>query len=181
MKKYATSKKKCQEMIKGICAGCGGKLKPIETVDNSGEPTFWSYCEICDRLDWGVEKVIWQIARQLVTKHHFIAYLTCEKASYQKNEKERKHWINTQTRGATKIVINVLNEYKKLDRNTKGDKMSNLFLKDGREAGLFDICKWWVKYYPKDIFCTSPSIIIQIRERMQTLLDNKPKSNKRRN
>lgn len=108
--RYSITKKKCQEMIRGVCDGCGGELKPIETVDNSGCPTFWAYCKICEKLCWGVEKIVWEIARELVKNYHFIPYSHLEEPN---NKKEHKYWLNSQTSGASIIVIHVLNEHKK--------------------------------------------------------------------
>lgn len=36
--KYMQTKQQCADNIGGVCSRCGGKLEPIETVDNSGNP-----------------------------------------------------------------------------------------------------------------------------------------------
>ena len=44
-KEYVSSKKECLEIVEGrVCDYCGRKLEAIETVDNAGNPTFWSGC-----------------------------------------------------------------------------------------------------------------------------------------
>lgn len=73
-KVYRTTKEQCQSMISGVCSRCGGELKPIETVDNSGNPTYWSGCESCSVFDWGIDPEVFEIATRMVRKHHFICY-----------------------------------------------------------------------------------------------------------
>ena len=63
---YKITKEQCQSMINGICSRCGGKLEPIETVDNCGDPTFWQGCNKCSRFDSGVDLVTYLTAKELV-------------------------------------------------------------------------------------------------------------------
>ncbi len=46
-----------------------------------------------------------------------------------------------------------------------------LYKSNGEIAGLPDICKWWMHYYPEDIFVTSPPEIIKIRDEMKVIID----------
>ncbi len=62
--KYQITKKQCQESIRGICSYCGGKLEPIETVDNSGNPTFWVGCVPCGVFDNGTDPKTYEIAKK---------------------------------------------------------------------------------------------------------------------
>ena len=48
--------------------------------------------------------------------------------------------------------------------------MSELFLKDGTKAGLFDVIQWWIETYPSDIFVESPEEIVAIRKNCEILL-----------
>ena len=45
-----------------------------------------------------------------------------------------------------------------------------LYRKDGRKAGLYDVCDWWIETYPPDIFVNEPKPIIEARMCMQTIL-----------
>jgi hypothetical protein len=45
--KYQVTKKQCQQKIdelNHVCDRCGRKIKPLKTVNNSGEPTYWAAC-----------------------------------------------------------------------------------------------------------------------------------------
>lgn len=112
-KRYQTTKKRCLEMINGVCSSCGGKLTAIKTVDNSGNPTFWGGCEKCSKLCWGVDVKIWKTARILVEKRRVIAYSSMKESEY-KSAEEKEYWLNVQTSGVTIIVADVLVEYNKL-------------------------------------------------------------------
>ena len=72
---YQITKEECQASIgKNVCSSCGGKLEPIETVDNSGRPTFWTGCMACCRYDSGVLRETFEIAKVLVERHGFKLY-----------------------------------------------------------------------------------------------------------
>jgi hypothetical protein len=72
--KYKTTKEQCANNISGVCPRCGGSLEPIETVDNSGDPTFWSGCKECCRFSCGVQPHIYKIAKRLVLEDRFYIY-----------------------------------------------------------------------------------------------------------
>ena len=76
MKEYKITKEQCQQQIHGVCEGCGGKLEPIETVDNSHDPTFWVGCTHCSCFRSGVERIYFEIARELVKENILIPYQT---------------------------------------------------------------------------------------------------------
>ena len=63
---YRTTKEQCAKNIHGVCSRCGGKLEPIETVDNGHNPIFWSGCTLCCCFDNGVDPKIYNIAKKLV-------------------------------------------------------------------------------------------------------------------
>lgn len=116
--KYDTTKEQCQAMIDdygGVCAGCGGKLSPIETVNNSGQPTYWSGCTECSVLDWGVPKEIFEIAKMMVTEQNYVHY-GYKIVPYDKTPEGEKYWLASQIRGTTRIVLQVLNTQKELQK-----------------------------------------------------------------
>jgi len=49
-------------------------------------------------------------------------------------------------------------------------KIIELFLENGRKAGLYDVCKWWLRIYPEDIFITVPKEIVAVRDLMKKIL-----------
>lgn len=73
MKKYMTTKKQCQEWIdklNNVCDSCWRKIEPMETVDNSWNPTYWAWC-MHWKKDWGtftswVKKDIYELSVKLV-------------------------------------------------------------------------------------------------------------------
>ena len=48
--------------------------------------------------------------------------------------------------------------------------MIYLFKEDGEEAGLYDVCEWWISHYPPDIFISAPKPIVEARLCMQNIL-----------
>lgn len=57
------------EKVKGlVCDGCGGPLKPLATVDNSGNPTHWPVCEQCSKYCWGVGEQTFRICREMFNR-----------------------------------------------------------------------------------------------------------------
>ena len=63
--KYKITKEQCRTHISGVCSRCGGEIAPMETVDNSGDPTFWPGCEKCMTFDHGVDEKIFKTAAKL--------------------------------------------------------------------------------------------------------------------
>jgi len=62
---YQITKEQCQSKISGVCSRCGGEITPLETVDNSNNPTFWAGCEKCMTFDNGVPLRNYKIATEL--------------------------------------------------------------------------------------------------------------------
>lgn len=111
MTTYKKTKAQCLKMIKdinGVCSGCGGKITPVETVDNSGDPTFWGHCKKCSKLCWGVDKTVWRIARRMVEEYRFIPYSHLKEYEWNKTKADRAYWLNSQTAGAALTVAEVL-------------------------------------------------------------------------
>ena len=109
---YKITKEQCQSMINGICSRCGGKLEPIETVDNCGDPTFWQGCNKCSRFDSGVDLVTYLTAKELVENNNFRPY---KHIDYYPNDDEKtiKYKTMEQISGACDIVNKTLLIYKK--------------------------------------------------------------------
>lgn len=115
-KEYKITKDQCQSMIgERICSQCGGPLSPIETMDNSGAPTFWSGCQDCLKFDSGVSPTIYKIAKMMVINRAFIAYKHLRKPQ-GRNTDFKEHWLRTQIGGACDVVYDVLWCQKELRR-----------------------------------------------------------------
>ena len=50
------------------------------------------------------------------------------------------------------------------------DAYSQLIRLANHDLGLFEVCEWWIKKYPPDIFVESPEEIVKIRKQMQIML-----------
>ena len=74
MTEYRTTKEECEKQISGVCRRCGGPLEPIETVDNSNNPTFWAGCSGCMYFDHGVPPSIFNAAKKLVEERFMNPY-----------------------------------------------------------------------------------------------------------
>lgn len=115
---YQITKDKCQSMIKGVCSGCGGQLEPMETVDNSGNPTYWSGCPKCEVFDWGCDPLVFEIAKHMVTEDKYTHYGRDIIPSPEgKEESYKVHWLSSQIRGTTSLVRQVLNIHNSLKIN----------------------------------------------------------------
>ena len=59
-----------------------------------------------------------------------------------------------------------------------------LYREDGRKAGLFDVCDWWIEKYPPDVFVKEPKPVVEARMCMQNILIKRvrvvPSSNSRK-
>ena len=63
---HKITKEQCQKRITGVCPRCGGEITPMDTVDNAGDPTYWSGCIACCRFTEGISKRAFDIARSIV-------------------------------------------------------------------------------------------------------------------
>ncbi len=102
--KYQITKKQCQAQIKGVCEGCGGKLKPIKTVNNSGEPTYWVGCEHCSCFRVGVDRRYWEIARELVEKREMLPYSHMYYHEYSNTPERLEYWKDSQYAGLSRNI-----------------------------------------------------------------------------
>jgi hypothetical protein len=100
MKIYQETKEQCQSKI-GIlvCEGCGGKLEPLETVNNANEPTFWAGCNHCSCFRSGVLEQYWKIARGLVESNEIIPYRHLSRNEYEGTPEKLDYWLDSQTAG----------------------------------------------------------------------------------
>jgi hypothetical protein len=116
-KVYSITKDACQAMIDKtdvVCGSCGGKLSPIETIDNSGNPTFWSHCPVCQIYEWGTNPIVYEIAKDMVLNHYHTAYSHLG-SNYGLQGEELIQWQRSQIKGTCSVVLQVLNIYKKLN------------------------------------------------------------------
>ena len=102
---FKITKKKCQQGINGVCEGCGGKLEPIETVDNAGDPTYWCGCKHCSCFRSGVDRIHFEIARQLVLENTMIPYPNISGKNGTPEAKE--YWLDSQTAGLSHDIARI--------------------------------------------------------------------------
>ena len=104
--KHRITREQCQERIRGVCEGCGGKLIPIETVDNSGNPTFWTGCSHCQCFRAGVDEKYFKIARQLVDEGTVVPYSHIDRSEYH-DPKKKEYYLDTQTAGLSHTIEHI--------------------------------------------------------------------------
>lgn len=104
MKIYQTTKEDCQKNINGVCEGCGRKLEPIETVDNSGQPTFWQGCNHCQCFRGGVDSKYFEVARALVEKGELIPYHHMPRCEYENSKERLEYYFDSQTAGLSHLI-----------------------------------------------------------------------------
>jgi len=113
-KEYVTTKKECQEKIDeagNVCDRCGRELKPIETVNNSGEPTYWAGCfhgGESGHLTEGTKEKNYKIAKSLVEDGE-VYYSHMENPSSRDDDWYEKHWFRSQVAGMCGLVQKVVN------------------------------------------------------------------------
>jgi len=104
---YKTTKEQCAKQITGICSQCGGKIEPLETVDNVGAPTYWNGCAKCQRFDNGVDPEIYKIAKRMVIERNFKYYSHVRDEDSDSIEIKRYN-MQCQISGACGVVRDVL-------------------------------------------------------------------------
>jgi hypothetical protein len=106
MTDYKTTFVECQKLIgnDNVCEGCGGKIEPIETVDNSGAPTFWVGCKHCMCFRSGVRKLYWKIARKLVVEGRILPYSSLHKCEYEDTPERLGYYLDSQTAGLSNDI-----------------------------------------------------------------------------
>jgi len=112
-KVYQISEEICAKNISGVCPGCGGVVEPIETVNNSDEPTFWSGCNHCLIFCCGVDKSVWQTARKLVEEGR--GFTSCKsRHDYEDTPERLEYWKDTETSHLSGQIRQILFEYNKI-------------------------------------------------------------------
>lgn len=132
--KYQITKKECQKRIdelNNVCDRCGRKIIPIRTVDNAGNPTYWSGCfhSQNDKNDWGnftegVKKEIFELAEKLVCAGEW-HYSHLNKNEYASTPEKRLYWFQEEVSG----MCGLLNKIEYLKSN-KPQKTKKEFLED---------------------------------------------------
>lgn len=110
IKEYKTTKEECQEridMTPVVCPGCGGVIVPLETVDNSGDPTFWAGCNKCDQFTNGFPPNVFEIAKKMVHEHNHQPYRS-HSFPYNGTDAEKEYYYESQIRGTCSEVALVL-------------------------------------------------------------------------
>lgn len=111
MSEYEISAERCLTMIgENVCPGCGGKLGPIETEDNSGSPTYWAGCMDCQCFSWGVEKIIHDVAKEMVINRNYVHYSHLGDR-FSKSGEDLNRWLISQITGASNHVYAVIKTY----------------------------------------------------------------------
>lgn len=110
VKEYKTSYEQCKNMISGVCSCCGGELEPLETVDNSDAPTFWSGCKDCNRFDWGCIPEVHQIAKYMVEKRNHVHYSHMNRpgAKHYDTPEYADYYNKSQIGGTASFVAEIL-------------------------------------------------------------------------
>ena len=102
--KYQQTFDECLSRISGVCEGCGGKLEPIETVDNSGNPTFWCGCIKCSCFHSGVDAKYWKVARELIEKDIVYPY---HHLRIERENLDKEYYLDAQTAGLSHIIAQI--------------------------------------------------------------------------
>ena len=136
MKIYQTTKEECEAKINKeyVCERCGRQIKAMETVDNSGNPTFWSGCYHTDNPtnnSWGhftsgVPKNIYELAEKLVCeKGSYYSHL--DKPKYEDSLEKKERWFQDEQAGWSGLLLNI--EYLKNNpaRKTKKEVLSGRY------------------------------------------------------
>ena len=131
---YRISRETCQKNIDKlncVCEGCGNKLEPIETVDNSKNPTFWAGCVKCSCFRGGVEGKYFKVARQMVESGEFAPHGHMSRHDYEQSEECLNYYYDTQTAYLSTLVRRIdwlLRELeahvatRKIEQSEKGKK-----------------------------------------------------------
>ena len=103
-KEYQITKEQCQKLIHGVCEGCGRELASIETIDNAGNPTFWVGCNHCLCFRCGIERIYFEIARELVENNEIIPYHSMDRHEYENDKERLDFYFDSQTAGLSQII-----------------------------------------------------------------------------
>lgn len=111
-KKYRITKEQCQSNIDKrmpvVCTHCGGKTEPIETVDNSGNPTYWQGCNDCEIFTSGTSPKIYETAVKMVDERRFRVYGFKQMPDKEKEPSSFDYWRKSQIGGTVDVVTDIL-------------------------------------------------------------------------
>lgn len=136
MKEYITTKKECESKINKdyVCERCGRQIIAMETVDNAGNPTFWSGCWHTDKPtkdSWGhftsgIPKHIYELAEKLVCQEGSY-YSHTNKSEYKDTPEQREFWFQTEQSGWARLLETI--EYLKNNpsRQTKKEVLESKY------------------------------------------------------
>lgn len=114
-KEYITTKEECQSGIDKrmpiVCTCCGGKIEPIETVDNNHNPTFWQGCKACMKFENGTTPKIYETASKMVDEKSFVAYIFNQRPCKEKDPEGFDYWRKSQISGTVRVVSDVIRLY----------------------------------------------------------------------
>lgn len=124
LKQYVVSKEYCQNKInsKHVCRQCGGKIEPIETVDNAGNPTYWSGCLCCNIFTSGVDRMVYEIAKKLYNDDDVIYYNHMESPNENKSHGYKEYYDKSQIGGIALYIVNKVFKYTHPDRTAELEK-----------------------------------------------------------
>lgn len=112
---YQTTKEQCQANIDRrmpiVCTSCGGKIEPIETVDNANNPTFWQGCLSCMKFDNGTTPNVYGIAARMVDDRDFRAYSHNPKPIKDNDPLMFDYWRKSQISGTVSVVEDIIRFY----------------------------------------------------------------------
>jgi len=97
------------------------------------------------------------------------------------NKKQYKLLIYSNLKGELNFVAELLCKmgvnhiFENIDKSK-----DELYLENSEKASLEDVCKWWIKTYPPDVFVNKPKPVVEARMCMQNILVmmHKPEANK---
>ena len=97
------------------------------------------------------------------------------------NKKQYKLLIYSNLKGELNFVAELLCKmgvnhiFENIDKSK-----DELYLENSEKASLEDVCKWWIKTYPPDVFVNKPKPVVEARMCMQNILVmmHKPEVNK---
>ena len=111
-RKYVVNKKECAKKCVGrVCQQCGRALKPIETTDNSHNPTYWTGCELCCIFNVGVSPGLYKVAAMMVNNHNFGSY---PHLMFTKDPDKNSYHRDKNTGQASDVVFQVIMCIKRL-------------------------------------------------------------------
>lgn len=115
-KVYQITAERCQEsidkVVNGVCPGCGGKVTPIETIDNSGAPTYWAGCDHCSVFTYPVKPKLYRTAQMLIDDGEF-RYNS--RPYYNASEEELEYWRTEESMGLCSRIQKYVMAYENND------------------------------------------------------------------